>query len=122
VARLSLERTPDQLGQQWVVERVGEEAVGFRVEQQAQWEQALAVRSGNQPPIDPDGVDLEEMDEGVRFYRSHDVPGTMDGRPATITQRLVKRLLQGYWENDIEVLEYYQRVLPPPGHGVPPAR
>jgi hypothetical protein len=30
--------------------------------------------------------------------------------------------LQGYWENDIEVLEYYQRVLPPPGHGVPPAR
>jgi hypothetical protein len=48
-------------------------------------------------------LELEEIDEGVRIYRSHEVPGTMDGHPAILTQRLVKRLANGNWENDVDV-------------------
>jgi hypothetical protein len=103
MSRVTLESTDDQQGQVWVVERVGVEALTFRLAQQAQWEQAEAVGNGRQPRIDPDGVELEEIDEGVRIYRSHEVPGTMDGRPAILSQRLVKRLANGYWENDVEV-------------------
>jgi len=100
------ERTADQQGLVWVAERVGAEAITFRVEQQAQWEQAEAVRDGTLPRIDPDGVDLAEIEEGIRIYRSHDVPGTMDGRPAILSQRLIKRLANGNWENDVEVESY----------------
>jgi hypothetical protein len=103
MARITLERTADQLGQDWVVERVGAEALSFRFAQQEHWEQAEAVREGRQPRIDPDGVNLEEIDEGVRIYRTHELPGTMDGRPAILSQRLVKRLANGYWENGVEV-------------------
>jgi hypothetical protein len=103
---MTIERTSDQQGQVWVVERVGAEAVTFRVEQQAQWEQAKAVREGRLPRIDPDGVDLQEIDDGVRIYRSREVPGTMDGRPAILSQRLVKRLANGNWESDVEVESY----------------
>ena len=104
--RITLERTADQLGQEWFVERVGAEAFNFRLAQQANWEQAEAVRDGLQPRIDPDGTDLEEMDEGWRIYRSHDVPGRMDGRAAILTERLVKRLANGLWESDVEVETY----------------
>jgi len=103
MARVTLEKTSDQLDQHWVMERVGAEALSFRLEQQAQWDQAPAVRDGRQPRTDPDAVELEEIGEGVRIYRSHEVPGTMDGRQAILSQRLVKRLALGYWENDVEV-------------------
>src|SRR6266446_2854197 len=53
MSRVTLEKTADQLGNVWVVERVGAEAVTFRVAQQTQWEQAEAVRDGRQPRIDP---------------------------------------------------------------------
>jgi len=103
MSRITLERTADQLGNVWVVERVGAEAVTFRVAQQTHWEQAEAVGDGRQPRIDPDGIELEEIDEGIGIYRSHEVPGTMDGRPAILSQHLVKRLANGEWENDVEV-------------------
>jgi hypothetical protein len=106
MSRVTLERTDDEQGQVWVVERVGVEALTFRLAQQAQWEQADAVSDGRHPRIDPDGMDLEEIDEGVRIYRSHEVPGTMDGRPAILSQRLVKRLANGIWENDVDVEAY----------------
>jgi hypothetical protein len=106
VSRLTQERTADQLGLRVVVERVGAEALNFRFAQQAHWERAEAVRDGRQPKVDPDSVSLEEIDEGVRVYVIEEVPGTMDGRPAILCQRLVKRLANGYWENEVEVDAY----------------
>src|SRR5207247_10842257 len=102
MARVSLEKATE-LGEEWGVERVGAEALSFRFAQQANWEQAEAVRDGLQPRIDPDGSELQEIDEGLRIYRSHDVGGTIDGRPAIPSQRLVKRLAHGLWESEIEV-------------------
>ena|SRR6266550_3529420 len=106
MARVTLEKTADQLDQQWVVERVGAEALSFRIAQQANWEEAEAVRDGRQQRIDPEGAELQEIDEGIRVYRSHEVPGTMDGRPAILSQLLVKRLENGRWESEVEVEGY----------------
>ena len=64
------------------------------------------MRDGRQPRIDPEGAELQQLDEGLRIYRSHEVPGTMDGRPAILSQRLVKRLENGCWESEIEVEAY----------------
>jgi hypothetical protein len=101
--RLTVERTSDGLGEEWVVKREGAEALKFRLEQQMQWQEATAVRAGRQPPVDPDGAELVGIGEGVRVYRAHEVPGTMDGRPALLTQRLVKRLENSHWESEFEV-------------------
>jgi hypothetical protein len=106
MARVTVERTPDQLDQEWFIERTGAEALNFRIAQQENWEQAEAVREGRQPRIDPDGIELQDIDEGLRIYRSHEVRGTMDRRPAILSQRLVKRLANGLWESEIEVVNY----------------
>lgn len=103
MARLTVERTADGLDEEWVVMREGAEALSFRLEQQMQWQEATAVRAGRQPSVDPDGAELEGIGEGVRVYRSHEVPGMMDGRAALLTQRLVKRLESDYWDSDVEV-------------------
>ena len=112
MARLTLQKTSDQLDYEWVVEREGAEVLSFRLAQQAQWNEAGAVRDGHQPPSDPDGAELEEIDDGVRIYRLQHVPGTMDGRPAILSQRLVKRLENGHWEGDLEVDCYRYADLP----------
>jgi hypothetical protein len=106
MARFTLERTADQRDQEWFIERTGAEALNFRIAQQENWEQAEAVRDGRQPRIDPDGIELQEIAEGLRTYRSHEVGGTMDSRPAILTQRLVKRLANGLWESEVEVVNY----------------
>ena len=103
MARLTLERTPDGLDEEWVVRREGAEALKFRLEQQMQWQEATEVRAGRQPQVDPEGAELEGIGEGVRVYRFHEVPGVMDGRAALLTQRLVKRLENDCWESDVEV-------------------
>ncbi|MGZ4289440.1 MAG: hypothetical protein ACXVQZ_02320 [Gaiellaceae bacterium] len=58
--RLTVERTADGLGEERVVKREDAEALSFRLEQQMQWQEATAVRAGRQPPVDPDGAELEE--------------------------------------------------------------
>ena len=105
--RLTVERMAHGLDEEWVVKREGAEALSFRLEQQMQWQEATAVRAGRQPQVDPDGAELEEIREGVRVYRSHEVPGLMDGRAALLTRRLVKRLENAYWESDVEVECYH---------------
>jgi hypothetical protein len=102
MARIAIERSPDQ-HEHWIMEREGAEALSFRLAQQRQWEEAEAVRDGRLPPTDPDGFDLEEIRGGVRYYHWHEVPGTMDGRPALLFQRLVKWLANGSWEDDLDV-------------------
>lgn len=66
MARLTTEKTPDQLGQERFVERLGAEAIQFRFAQQEQWEQAASVTDGRQSRIDPDGFQLERIEAGVR--------------------------------------------------------
>jgi len=88
----------------------GVEALNFRLTQQEHWEQATAVHDGRQPRIDPDGAELERLDEGLRIYGLHEAYGTMDGRQALLSQRLVKSLsATGVWESEL-VVEYYQHV------------
>jgi hypothetical protein len=89
------------------------ETLSLRLTEQEHWQQAESVRDGRQPLIDPDGPDLEEIDHGVRQYCLHDVEGEMDGLPAVITQRLVKRMMAGIWTTEI-VIDSYRRADGPP--------
>ena len=89
------------------------EALSLRLSEQEHWEQAESVQDGRQPRVDPDGADLEEIDDGIRLYRPHDVDGEMDGLPAVITQRLVKRLEAGSWRTEVVVDSYHRAGGPP---------
>jgi hypothetical protein len=89
------------------------EALRLRLTEQEQWEEAESVLDGRQPRVDPDNADLEELGDGTRIYRLHEVDGTMDDLPARISRRLVKRLEAGAWVSDI-VVDSYQRAGGPP--------
>lgn len=82
-------------------------ALSFRLAQQEHWEQSTAVSDGRQPKVDPDGADLEQFVEQFRIYRLREVYARIDGRMATGTQRLVKRLAaDGFWHSDLIVDSY----------------
>ncbi|HEX9314810.1 MAG TPA: hypothetical protein VGA71_05280, partial [Actinomycetota bacterium] len=49
-------------------------------------------------PADPDAQELEEIGDGVRLYGREEQRLTVDGRPALVTFRVVKRLVDGRWE------------------------
>jgi hypothetical protein len=106
MANVALGRTAEQPGQEPFVERTGTEPLGFRIAQQENWAQAEAVGEGRQPRIDPDGHELEAFTDGLRIYRTHEVGGRMDGRPAIVSQRLVKRVANRVWESEIEIVSY----------------
>jgi hypothetical protein len=76
--------------------------------EQAHWRQAEAVRAGHQPPTDPDALELEEIRDGFRYYGRDHQQLTVDGRPAIVTFRLVKTLVDGWWERSAirEEIEY----------------
>jgi hypothetical protein len=74
-----------------------------RLEAQAHWRQATAVQTGEQPNLDPDGQDLDELGEGIRRYGVETQRTTVDGQPALVTHRLCKRLRDGRWETSFEV-------------------
>jgi hypothetical protein len=105
------DRTPGALDEECEVMELldAAEALSFRLAQQEQWQQAAAVQEGRQPRVDPDGAELEEIDEGTRIYRPHEVYRMMGGRKALVAQRIVKRLdAGGHWENDVIVDSYRQ--------------
>jgi hypothetical protein len=60
-----------------------------RLEQQAHWRQADAVRDGRQPATDPDSEQLERIDEGLRVYG----PQISHG----VRARRCKQLVDGVW-------------------------
>jgi hypothetical protein len=71
-----------------------------RIEEHQHWRQADAVRDGRQPASDPDAQELEEIRDDIRFYGWEQQSATVDGRAATVSLRVVKRLVDGRWERD----------------------
>ena len=74
-----------------------------RLEAQAHWRLATAVQTGEQPSLDPDAYDLDELGEGIRRYGIETQRTTVEGRPALVTHRLCKRLRDGRWETSFEI-------------------
>lgn len=72
-----------------------------RLKDQEHWRQAPAVLAGDQPATDPDLSELEELGEGVRYYAREEQRTTVDGRPALVTYRLTKTLVDGSWETSL---------------------
>ena len=70
----------------------GAKELAKRLEAHEHWRQADAVRSGDQPAVDPDAHALEELGEGIRRYR----PEPENEHP------LCKRLVAGRWEVSTE--------------------
>ena len=76
----------------------GAEALAARIAQQKQWREALAVRTGTQPAVDPDGHALESIRAGVRIYRAERRLEAYEGRTSMVTRRLRKFLVDGSWD------------------------
>ena len=88
------------------------QALTLRLSEQEQWQQAESVQDGRQPRKDPDGGELEAIEDATRFYRVFEVDGELDGAPVVIAQRLVKRLEHGIWRSEV-VVDSYRRSGPP---------
>jgi len=84
----------------------GARALSDRIAQQQHWRQALAVQLGRQPSFDPDGHALESYCGGVRNYRAEERLEVLDGRPAMVTRRVSKRLIDGVWESEVQLLGF----------------
>jgi hypothetical protein len=80
----------------------GARLLAERIAQHQHWRQAEAVRARRQPAVDPDADALEEMYDGVRVYGRETQRTTVNGQIAVVAHRLVKRLVQGYWEASLE--------------------
>jgi hypothetical protein len=68
----------------------GAKRLRWRIEQQQHWRQAEAVLDGRQPGVDPDGVELVRVGEGIRLYAPRLTHGTL--------VYVCKRLVDGVWE------------------------
>ena len=73
-----------------------------RLEEQEHWRQAPAVRDGRQTPTDRDAGELEETADGVRYYGRETGQKLVDGQPALVTSRMIKRLVGDFWETSFE--------------------
>jgi len=82
----------------------GARVLSERLAQQEHWRQALAVQAGRQPSFDPDGHALESYRGGVRNYRPEERLEILDGRPARVTRRVSKRLIDGVWQSEVALL------------------
>ena len=90
------------------MDAAGAEELRKRLEEQAHWAQAEAVKDGRQPAADPDAWELEEIGDGVRYYGRDEQPLTVDGRSALVTFRIIKQLVDGEWQRSAiqERVEY----------------
>src|SRR5947208_11135017 len=76
----------------------GAEELRNRIAQQQQWRLSDAVRRGEQSPRDPDAHELERFSGSVRSYGCDTREHLVGGRRASVTYRLVKRLVSDGWE------------------------
>ena len=81
----------------------GAQVLSERLAQQEHWREARAVRIGSQPPFDPDGYALVSFAGGVRLYRREPCVEQQGGRPALVTRRIKKVLVDGAWEAEVLV-------------------
>lgn len=72
------------------MDATGAEALRWRMEQQAHWRLADAVRDGRQPAVDPDGEELVKLGTDFRLYAAWSASG----------RRVRKRLADGLWQTD----------------------
>src|SRR6266576_7255381 len=79
------------------MDAAGAEELRKRLEEQEDWRRADAVRDGRQPSADPDQHELEEIIDGVRYYGHEQQRITVDGRPALVTVRMTKSIVDGEW-------------------------
>ena len=86
----------------------GAEVLRQRLAQQQHWREARLVRLGRQPSFDPDGHALESFSGVLRVYRPMQRLERGDGRPAMITERIRKRLVDGAWEAEVVARESAQ--------------
>jgi hypothetical protein len=84
------------------MDAIGAKELQRRLEGHEQWCQAEAVRDGRQPAADPDLVELEEIGDRVRYYGHDHFHTKIDGRPARVTARMTKKLVDGAWETSLE--------------------
>ena len=68
------------------MDATGAEELRKRLAAQEHWREAEAVRDGRQPPSDPDAKDLEEIRDGVRYYRGDE------------HHRMIKTLVGDAWD------------------------
>jgi hypothetical protein len=85
------------------MERSRAEALRWRLAQQENWRAAQAVRTGLQPPFDPHGHRLESFQAGLRIYRMEPGVEMVHGRPATVTTRMTKRLIDQAWHEHVAI-------------------
>jgi len=78
------------------MDAAGAEELRKRLEEQAHWAQAEAVKDGRQPASDPDAPELEKIGDGIRYYGRDEQRTTVDGRAAVV--RIVKQLVDGEWQ------------------------
>ena len=90
------------------MDAAGAEELRKRLEEQAHWAQAEAVKDGRQPASDPDAQELEEIGDGIRYYERGEQRTTVDGRAAVVVVRMVKQLVDGEWQRSAiqEDVEY----------------
>jgi hypothetical protein len=56
------------------------------------------VQRGEQPATDPDGSELEELEDRTRLYRVREQHReVVDGRRVLVIRRLTKRLVDDRW-------------------------
>jgi hypothetical protein len=88
----------------------GAKTLNDRIAEQEHWRQADAVQRRLQPSIDPDAWHLVETSKELRVYDIREQQRqVVDGRPAVVTQRLRKRLVDGWWETSYvqEAVQYF---------------
>jgi hypothetical protein len=76
----------------------GAEVLAARIAQQEQWREALEVRTGRLPKVDPDGHALESIRPGARIYRAERRLEAYEGEMSMVTRRLRKFLVDGSWD------------------------
>jgi len=86
------------------MDAVGAKELQTRLAHQEHWQQAAAVRRGDQPKADPDVWELEEIGEGIRLYSvREEQQRIVEGAEALVTTRMTKRLVDGWWQTRYEV-------------------
>jgi hypothetical protein len=86
------------------MDATGARQLRTRLDDQEHWRRADAVVRGDQPRVDPDAADLEELGDGIRLYGTREESRrVVGGIPGIVIERLTKQLVDGWWQTAYEV-------------------